>query len=112
MGRSSSSRWPVWATAVLALCAGRVVADNILSTSGFTTCHADSTIIVQKVNISYNNDNKTVTFDVAGTSTRVQNVTAVLNVTAYGTQIYSNTFNPCSPSTFVTQLCPGMFSLV
>ncbi len=34
-------------------------------------------------------------------------MTATLNVTAYGTPIYSNSFDPCSAATFVKQLCPG-----
>ncbi|RDW67694.1 hypothetical protein BP6252_09090 [Coleophoma cylindrospora] len=83
-----------------------VNAAEILKTSGFSTCGTDSTITVQKVNIEYNNTNKTVTFDVAGTSTKEQNVTALLNVTAYGISVYSNSFNPCATSTYVQQLCP------
>ena len=85
---------------------------NILQTSGFTNCGPNASVKVQKVDIKYDNDNKTVTFDVAGTSTQVQNVTAVLNVTAYGNQVYSNAFNPCSEATFVAQLCPGKNSSV
>ncbi|KAH8890875.1 TRP-domain-containing protein [Thozetella sp. PMI_491] len=90
-----------------------VRADDILETSGFSSCNTNADIKVQKVNIKYNNADKTVSFDVAGTSTKIQNVTATLNVTAYGTQIYSNSFDPCDQSTFVTQLCPvpaGTFS--
>lgn len=100
------------ALAAVALTRG-AVAEDILKTVGFSTCNVDSTITVQRVDISYNNDNKTVIFDVAGTNTLVQNVTAVLNVTAYGQQIYSNSFDPCDAATFVEQLCPGMttFSL-
>jgi hypothetical protein len=94
----------VLATAALAR---GVVSSQILQTSGFTDCaSSNSTVSVQNVDIEYNNDNETVTFNVAGTSTKIQNVTAVLNVTAYGNQIYSNTFDPCA--TGVTQLCPGM----
>jgi len=52
-----------------------------LTTSGFSTCLTDSNITVQKLDITYNNDAKTVTFDVAGTSEKIMNVTAVLNVT-------------------------------
>ncbi|RKU46104.1 hypothetical protein DL546_005904 [Coniochaeta pulveracea] len=91
------------AAAVLATAAA---GEDILVTSGFSTCNQNSSVTVQRANIKYNNDNKTVTFDVAGTSTRVQNVTAMLNVTAYGQQVYSNSFDPCSPGTFVEQLCP------
>lgn len=85
-----------------------VVGVDVLETIGFSNCGNGEkpTVSVQKVDIKYNNDNKTVTFDVAGTSTQVQNVTAILNVTAYGQNIYSNTFDPCSPATFVQQLCP------
>jgi hypothetical protein len=60
---------------------GKALADQILTTSGFSTCLTNSNITVQKLDITYNNDAKTVTFDVAGTSEKVQNVTAVLNVT-------------------------------
>ncbi|OIW35248.1 TRP-domain-containing protein [Coniochaeta ligniaria NRRL 30616] len=93
------------ALAVAVLAKG-VMSTEILQTSGFSSCNTNSSVSVQRVNISYNNDNKTVTFDVAGTSSKVQNVTAVLNVTAYGQQIYSNSFDPCAPGTFVEQLCP------
>ncbi|KAK0657188.1 hypothetical protein B0T16DRAFT_425505 [Cercophora newfieldiana] len=91
-----------------------VVGADILQTTGFSSCNnRTASVSVQRVNISYNNNNKTVSFDVAGSSTQVQNVTAILNVTAYGQQIYSNAFDPCSPGTFVKQLCPvpiGTFS--
>ena len=55
---------------------------------------------------------QTVTFNVAGTSKEAMNVTAVLNVTAYGTSVYSNSFNPCDASTFVSQLCPGTLAFL
>lgn len=91
-----------------------VLGADILQTTGFSSCNnRTASVSVQRVNISYNNNNKTVSFDVAGSSTQVQNVTAILNVTAYGQQIYSNAFDPCSPGTFVKQLCPvpvGTFS--
>ena len=80
--------------------------DQILETDGFTSCGPDSTIQVHKVDIRYNNSNKTVIFDVSGSSTQQQKVSAFLTVSAYGEQIYSNTFNPCSPDTLVAQLCP------
>jgi hypothetical protein len=87
---------------------GSVLADQILKTSGFSTCLSGSNITVQNLDIEYNNDDKTVTFNVAGTSDTVQNVTAQLNVTAYGISVYQNSFNPCDSSTFISQLCPGM----
>jgi hypothetical protein len=86
-----------------------VVGTQILKTSGFSTCLDNSNLTVNNVDIEYNNDNKTVSFNVAGSSTVSMNVTAVLNVTAYGNSVYSNSFNPCNAATFVAQLCPGMF---
>lgn len=83
-----------------------VFAEDILQTVGFTNCNPDSNITVERVDITYNNDNKTVTFDVLGSSTKEQKVIAILNVTAYGQNVYSNTFNPCDNGTFVEQLCP------
>lgn len=87
--------------------ASRVLGVNVLQTDGFSSCSTSATVTVQKVDINYDNDNQTVSFDVAGTSTEVQNVTAVLNVTAYGQNVYSNSFDPCDSKTFVQQLCPG-----
>jgi hypothetical protein len=52
----------------------RVFADQILQTSSFTTCGSDDSITVQSMDIKYNADTKLVTFDVAGTSAKVQNV--------------------------------------
>ncbi|KAK4186471.1 putative flavin carrier protein precursor [Podospora australis] len=93
--------------------ANGVLGADILQTVGFNNCDGKAAVSVQKAEIKYNNDDKTVTFDVAGTSTQIQNVTAVLNVTAYGQNIYSNAFDPCDAATFVDQLCPvpaGTFS--
>lgn len=91
---------------LLTLMATNVMAGQILKTSGFSDCGSNSAIKVDKVDISYNNENKTVSFDVAGSSSKEQNVTAVLNVTAYGNTVYSNSFNPCDKATFVDRLCP------
>ncbi|KAH8602508.1 hypothetical protein B0O99DRAFT_531463 [Bisporella sp. PMI_857] len=90
-----------------------VTASQILKTNGFSSCLDGASITVQKADIEYNNDNKTVIFNVAGTSTKSINVTAQLNVTAYGKSVYQNSFNPCDSTTFVQQLCPvpvGQFS--
>jgi hypothetical protein len=97
---------PTLALTVAAL-AGGVLGADVLQTTGFSNCNGNTEITVRTADISYDNSNKLVTFDVAGTSSRVQNVTAELNVTAYGQQIYTNSFNPCDAATFVDQLCPG-----
>ncbi|KAK1987900.1 hypothetical protein LZ30DRAFT_684236 [Colletotrichum cereale] len=113
MTRTAPTWGPKRLLALATALATETLADSILKTSSFTTCGNDTAITVQKVDIQYNNDDKTVTFDVAGTSARSQNVTAILDVSAYGNAIYSNTFNPCEAATYVEQLCPvpaGTFS--
>ncbi|CAJ2513857.1 Uu.00g019760.m01.CDS01 [Anthostomella pinea] len=111
----SNSRWSIrraalWATA---FAASGVLGDDVLVTSGFTNCNNDSDIKVQKADIKYDNAQKVVEFNVAGSSAKEQNVTAILSVTAYGRDVYTNKFNPCDAATRVDQLCPvpkGSFS--
>ncbi|KAH7328722.1 hypothetical protein B0I35DRAFT_25412 [Stachybotrys elegans] len=104
----------MWRTVLLlGAFASAALGDDILRTDGFTNCMDNNDIKVEKVNIGYNNSNKTVNFDVAGSSTREQRVKAVIKVTAYGNSVYENEFNPCDQATFVQQLCPvpvGRFS--
>ncbi|KAI1083607.1 TRP-domain-containing protein [Whalleya microplaca] len=103
----SSSRWSVRRAAILATAfATGVLSNNVLVTTGFTNCDADSAIKVQKVDIQYNNDDKTMTFDVVGTSEKQQNVTATLSVSAYGEDVYTSSFNPCNETSFIEDLCP------
>lgn len=103
----SSTRWTSWTSLFAgALLATGAMASDILTTSGFSDCGSDASIKVDHIDITYNNANKTVMFDVAGSSTKQQNVTARLSVSAYGNQIYQRSFNPCDESTFVEQLCP------
>ncbi|KAF2664523.1 TRP-domain-containing protein [Microthyrium microscopicum] len=83
-----------------------VLGGDVLQSNGFSMCSADADITVQKLNIQYDKGSNQVVFDVAGTSTKQQEVTATLTVTAYGQQVYTNTFDPCSNSTRVAQLCP------
>lgn len=98
----------IWTAALAALALTRgVLATDVLKTSGFTNCEQDSSIQVNNVNIEYSKTAETVTFDVSGTSSEKQKVMALLNVTAYGIQVYSNKFDPCAEDTFVDQLCPG-----
>lgn len=84
-----------------------VSANDILRTTGFTTCIDDSQISVTLLNIQYDRTTKQLNFDVAGTSAKERNVTASLFVTAYGKQAYQKDFNPCDAATKVNELCPG-----
>ncbi|KOS16781.1 Flavin carrier protein 2 [Escovopsis weberi] len=83
-----------------------VLADDVLRTTGFTECGGDSTVDIDTLSIVYNNDQRVITFDIAGTSSRSQNVTASLDVSAYGNSIFSKSFNPCEDASYVASLCP------
>ncbi|KAK7745319.1 hypothetical protein SLS53_002815 [Cytospora paraplurivora] len=103
-----------WAAALAAAALARgVMGTNILKTSGFTNCEEGASIVVNVANVEYNADADTITYDISGTSTEEQKVMASLNVTAYGIQVYSKTFNPCNNDTRMDSLCPvpaGAFS--
>lgn len=94
-----------------ALCMGAmlmtgVMGDQMLTTTGFTDCGSLPSITIQQLSMTYDNDARTITFDIEGTSTNSQNVTASLDVTAYGINAFTNSFNPCDPKTSVAELCP------
>ncbi|CAN8099314.1 unnamed protein product [Discula destructiva] len=108
------ARTTIWraALAAAALMQG-VLAADVLTTAGFTNCESGASIDVKNVDITYDKTAATVTFNVAGTSSKEQKVMATLNVTAYGYSVYSNLFNPCENATYVDQMCPipaGTFS--
>src|SRR2546421_12895491 len=84
-----------------------VVASSVLQTSGFSACLNNASVVVNKMNIQYDSNTRNIDFDVSGTSTKSQNVTAKLSVSAFGKEVYTNSFNPCDHGTFVAQLCPG-----
>lgn len=86
----------------------RVLAGDVLSTDGFTTCIDDPDVKVQALDLSYDKSTRKITFNVAGSSATVQNVTANLVVKAYGQEIYQNSFSPCEQG--MMELCPGKAS--
>ena len=86
-----------------------VFGGDILKTSGFTTCLDKSDITVDKLNVQYDRSVNRVVFDVSGSSSKEQKVTASLTVTAYGKQVYRKDFDPCAQDTKVDQLCPGEY---
>lgn len=104
------TRWGLWIpiSALLVTLPARVAAGDVLSNNGFNSCSGNADIKVERLNIKYDKTTRQVIFDVAGTSTKSQEVTAVLTVTAFGRQVYQRDFDPCDPATRVQQLCPGM----
>ncbi|RGP59245.1 hypothetical protein FLONG3_11240 [Fusarium longipes] len=101
------SNWSAWKVAMTAatLVTG-VLSDSILRTSGVSDCGSEAGIGIEKLDISYDNDKQIVTFDVSGTSDKERNVSAILEVNAYGRKVYENSINPCSEDTLIPQLCP------
>ncbi len=85
-----------------------VLGGDILQTDGFSNCGGNSAIKVNNVDISFDRSTSQVTFNVAGTSAESQDVIATLIISAYGKQIYTDTFDPCAADTKVEQLCPGI----
>jgi hypothetical protein len=84
-----------------------VLASDVLQTDGFSTCMSGGTIIINNVDIQYSRATNKVTYDVSGSSTKSQNVTASLSVTAYGQEVYQKAFNPCDSGSYIEQICPG-----
>ena len=91
----------------VALLPTKTLAADVLKTNGYSICSGNPTVQVQKFNIEYDRTTQKLTFDVAGTSDKQQNVTASLFVSAYGRQVYQKDFDPCAADTKVEQLCPG-----
>lgn len=89
-----------------------VLGGDVLETSGFTTCLDKSTITISNLNVKYDRSVDAVIFDIGGSSSRQQNVTASLTVTAYGRQVYKKDFDPCDEDTKVPQLCPGTIEYI
>ena len=106
-GRNWSQK--VWQASFIAGLPAYVLGGTeILRTEGFTSCLDDSAIKVNALNVEYDRAANQITFDVGGTSAKVQNVTATLVVNAYGKEVYnSGAFDPCAQSTQIYQLCPG-----
>ncbi|MCJ1310822.1 hypothetical protein MMC25_004489 [Agyrium rufum] len=103
--RSSCAR-RVAAASFIAALSTVSLADDVLSSNGFTNCLSNAAITVNNANIQYVKSTGFLTFDVSGTSEKTQNVKATLIVSAYGKQVYSNSFDPCGTNPHVAELCP------
>ncbi|EWC46503.1 hypothetical protein DRE_04226 [Drechslerella stenobrocha 248] len=89
----------------------QVQAADILSTNGFAPCGENPDIQVNAFKVEYNRANMTVKFNVGGESKVRQEIVAALVVTAYGNEVYRETFDPCEKG--IPVLCPvpaGNFS--
>ncbi|KAI5466017.1 hypothetical protein BGZ63DRAFT_400443 [Mariannaea sp. PMI_226] len=103
----SSFRWSAWKLVLAAAAfATGALGGSVLETTGFTDCGSAPDVKVSALNIKYDSSTQKINFSVAGSSKTSRNVTAVLTVSAYGTEFYNNKFDPCKESTYVKQLCP------
>lgn len=92
---------------ILGFLPAQILAADTLKTTGYTLCGTNSDIKVHNLDLSYSRSTRELTFNVAGTNQKELNVTASLEVYAYGKEVYSKDFNPCSPDHYIKQLCPG-----
>jgi hypothetical protein len=103
------TRWGSWISisALLISLPARAIAGDVLSNNGFSSCSGNADIKVNRLHLTYDKTSRQLLFDVAGTSSKQQQVTATLTVTAYGQDVYKKDFDPCDANTKVDQLCPG-----
>ncbi|KAL9053260.1 MAG: hypothetical protein Q9162_004868 [Coniocarpon cinnabarinum] len=97
---------PVLALAFIGLLPKYGSAGNVISTNGFESCMPNGTIAVKKMNVQFDRSTNKINFDVAGSSQEIQNVSAALEISAYGKQVYQKGFDPCGTEIHVPQLCP------
>ncbi|KAK6437214.1 hypothetical protein LTR95_006588 [Oleoguttula sp. CCFEE 5521] len=102
--RSPSGVWSLGTAAILLGLPATVFAANTLTSNGYSECLSNATIKATALDVTYDRDTRVVKFNVAGSSTIEQNVTANLVVTAYGRQVYQRSFDPCEQN--ITQMCP------
>lgn len=87
----------------------RVLGGDVLSISGYSLCSDNPSISVQALDISFDRKTNLVVFNVAGTSSEEQNITANVAISAYGRLIYSKSLEPCGAENHIPQLCPGNY---
>ena len=84
------------------------IGERLLHTVGESVkCIENPVVSLQELDITFNPDNKTVAFTIAGTSVRELNVTGTLNLDVYGINVLANPLDPCDPENFVKELCPS-----
>lgn len=107
MVRPPRASWTCLPLLALSILPARVLAGDVLSTDGFTTCLDNATISVNNMDLTYTRSTRVLNFDVSGSSSEEQKVMASITVSAYGISVYSKTFDPCDSKNYVEDLCPG-----
>lgn len=71
-------------------------AEDIIESSSLNSCKSGSNFTATLFNVAYTPKNSSISLNINGVSSIVGNVTAQLEVTAYGFSIVNETLDPCS----------------
>lgn len=92
-------------SALTALLPAAATAERLIESKSLNPCMANSSFSATLFNVVFTPDNKTLTFNIVGVSDISGNVTADLEVFAYGFRALKQTLDPCS-SGDLKGLCP------
>ena len=87
-------------------------AERIIQSSSLNSCQDGSNFTATLFNVAFTPDNNTLALDLIGVSSITGNITAQIQVLAYGFSIVNDTLDPCSEN--LAGLCPmtaGQISL-
>lgn len=99
----SSTAFPLIVTTILSLCPSTFAVDLIESKS-LNPCQDNSSFTATLFNVIFTPDNNTLAFDVVGVSSISGNVTAEIEVIAYGYTALKQKLDPCTMN--LAGLCP------
>jgi hypothetical protein len=97
--------WPLRAIIGVLALASITVADSFIESSALMSCMDNSEFSASSFSVKFFPDNKTVVFDISAISTIDGNVTANIEVIAYGLTIVNREISGCNIGD-VSQLCP------
>lgn len=99
----SSTAFPLIVTTFLSLCPS-TFALNLIESRSLNPCQENSSFTATLFNVIFTPDNNTLAFDVVGVSSISGNVTAELEVIAYGYTAVKQKLDPCTMN--LAGLCP------
>lgn len=81
-----------------------VLAENLIESNSLNSCKAGSNFTATLFNVVYTPSNNSIALNINGVSSITGNVTALVQVTAYGFNILNDTINPCDDN--LDGFCP------
>ncbi|KFY78174.1 hypothetical protein V499_02610 [Pseudogymnoascus sp. VKM F-103] len=82
--------------ALISFIASTASAERLLASTSLSECIDNSNFTAKLFNVAFTPDNRTIAFDVDGTSTLTGNFTLVIEVAAYGYVIIKTSIDPCT----------------